>query len=67
MSKSTQEWLDKFDGTGLPYAKVNDLMDTLTHEHGERLFVVNFVKMLTVVKCLLEEWSRRLIIRLVDR
>jgi len=33
MSKSTQEWLEIFDGTGLPYAKVNDLMDTLTHEH----------------------------------
>lgn len=35
MSKSTQEWLEIFDGTGLPYAKVNDLMDTLTHEHGK--------------------------------
>lgn len=34
MSKTTQEWLEIFDGTGLPYAKVNDLMDTLTHEHG---------------------------------
>ncbi|KAH7134427.1 CoA-transferase family III domain-containing protein [Dactylonectria macrodidyma] len=33
MSKTTQEWLDIFDGTGLPYAKVNDLMDTLNHEH----------------------------------
>ncbi|OAL30868.1 hypothetical protein AYO20_08561 [Fonsecaea nubica] len=31
--KTTQEWLDIFDGTGLPYAKVNDLMDTLNHEH----------------------------------
>lgn len=34
MTKTTQEWLDIFDGTGLPYAKVNDLMDTLNHEHG---------------------------------
>ena len=34
MSKTTQEWLDIFDGTGLPYAKVNDLMDTLIHDHG---------------------------------
>lgn len=34
-TKSTQEWLDIFDGTGLPYAKVNDLKDTLTHEHGK--------------------------------
>lgn len=35
MSKSTQAWLDIFDGTGLPYAKVNDLMDTLQHTHGQ--------------------------------
>ena len=35
MAKSTQEWLDIFEGTGLPYAKVNDLMDTLNHEHGK--------------------------------
>jgi crotonobetainyl-CoA:carnitine CoA-transferase CaiB-like acyl-CoA transferase len=33
--KTTQEWLDIFEGTGLPYAKVNDLMDTLNHKHGE--------------------------------
>ncbi|KAJ5889093.1 hypothetical protein N7495_009134 [Penicillium taxi] len=32
-SKSTKEWLGLFEGTGLPYAKVNDLKDTLTHEH----------------------------------
>ncbi|EXJ57382.1 hypothetical protein A1O7_07729 [Cladophialophora yegresii CBS 114405] len=31
--KTTQEWLDIFEGTGLPYAKVNDLMDTLNHTH----------------------------------
>jgi succinate---hydroxymethylglutarate CoA-transferase len=36
MAKSTQEWLDIFEGTGLPYAKVNDLMDTLNHEHGKK-------------------------------
>ena len=33
-SKTTQEWLDIFDGTGLPYAKVNDLLDTVNHKHG---------------------------------
>jgi succinate---hydroxymethylglutarate CoA-transferase len=38
MSKSTQEWLEIFDGTGLPYAKVNDLMDTLNHDHGTSFF-----------------------------
>ncbi|KAG7142328.1 Succinate--hydroxymethylglutarate CoA-transferase like protein [Verticillium longisporum] len=34
-TKTTQEWLDIFDGTGLPYAKVNDLMDTTQHRHAE--------------------------------
>ncbi|KAJ1329859.1 succinate--hydroxymethylglutarate CoA-transferase [Microdochium nivale] len=32
-TKTTQEWLQIFEGTGLPYAKVNDLKDTLEHEH----------------------------------
>lgn len=34
MSKTTQEWLERFEGTGVPYAKVNDLKDTLEHSHG---------------------------------
>lgn len=34
-TKTTQEWLEIFDGSGLPYAKVNDLMDTLNHSHGK--------------------------------
>lgn len=33
-SKTTQEWLEIFEGTGLPYAKVNDLKETLNHSHG---------------------------------
>ncbi|KAK0390077.1 hypothetical protein NLU13_3650 [Sarocladium strictum] len=32
-TKTTEEWLAAFNGTGLPYAKVNDLKDTLEHEH----------------------------------
>ncbi|KAH8817071.1 CoA-transferase family III domain-containing protein [Xylogone sp. PMI_703] len=32
-TKTTQEWLEIFDGSGLPYAKVNDLMDTMNHSH----------------------------------
>lgn len=39
-TKLTSEWLDIFDGTGLPYAKVNDLKDTLEHEHGKNLSTV---------------------------
>ncbi|KAM0276427.1 hypothetical protein ACHAQH_006779 [Verticillium albo-atrum] len=37
LTKTTQEWLDIFDGTGLPYAKVNDLMDTTKHQHGKKI------------------------------
>ncbi len=33
-TKTTKEWLEIFDNTGLPYAKVNDLWDTMHHEHG---------------------------------
>jgi succinate--hydroxymethylglutarate CoA-transferase len=34
VTKKTEEWLAVFEGTGLPYAKVNDLKDTVEHEHG---------------------------------
>lgn len=33
-TKSTSEWEAIFEGKGLPYARVNDLMDTLNHRHG---------------------------------
>lgn len=32
-TRTTQEWLDAFEGSGLPYAAVNDVQGTLTHEH----------------------------------
>jgi len=32
-TRTTQEWLDAFEGSGLPYAAVNDIQATLTHEH----------------------------------
>ncbi|EGO59659.1 hypothetical protein NEUTE1DRAFT_61271 [Neurospora tetrasperma FGSC 2508] len=32
-TKTTQEWLDVFEGKGLPYAAINDILTTLTHEH----------------------------------
>ncbi|KAJ3578824.1 hypothetical protein NPX13_g1747 [Xylaria arbuscula] len=31
--KTTHEWLDVFEGKGMPYAAVNDVQDTLNHEH----------------------------------
>lgn len=33
VTKTTQEWLDIFEGKGMPYAAVNDVLTTLTHEH----------------------------------
>ncbi|KAM0188477.1 hypothetical protein ACHAPA_008615 [Fusarium lateritium] len=32
-TRNTKEWLEVFDGSGLPYAKVNDLLDTVNHTH----------------------------------
>ncbi len=32
--KSTKEWLDVLEGSGMPYAAVNDIQSTLSHEHG---------------------------------
>lgn len=31
--KTTAEWLQVFEGTGMPYAAVNDVQGTLSHEH----------------------------------
>ena len=31
--KTTAEWLDIFEGQGMPYAAVNDVQATLNHEH----------------------------------
>ncbi|KAK8085501.1 hypothetical protein PG997_006772 [Apiospora hydei] len=33
VGKTTQEWLDVFEGKGMPYAAVNDVQGTLNHEH----------------------------------
>ncbi|RDW89282.1 caib family protein-like protein [Coleophoma cylindrospora] len=32
-TETTQHWLEVFEGSGLPYAAVNDIQGTLTHEH----------------------------------
>lgn len=31
--KTTKEWLDILDGSGMPYAAINDIQSTLKHEH----------------------------------
>jgi crotonobetainyl-CoA:carnitine CoA-transferase CaiB-like acyl-CoA transferase len=33
--RTTQEWLGVFESSGLPYAAVNDVLDTLNHEHSK--------------------------------
>jgi succinate---hydroxymethylglutarate CoA-transferase len=33
VTKTTQEWLEVFEGSGLPYAAVNDVQSTLNHQH----------------------------------
>lgn len=33
--KTTQQWLEIMEGSGMPYAAVNDIQGTLNHEHGE--------------------------------
>lgn len=33
--KTTQEWLEIFEGSGMPYAAINDIQGTLNHSHGE--------------------------------
>jgi succinate--hydroxymethylglutarate CoA-transferase len=33
MGRTTQEWLEVFEGKGLPYAAINDVQDTLNHRH----------------------------------
>ncbi|KAI0159837.1 CoA-transferase family III [Xylariaceae sp. FL1272] len=33
VQKTTQEWLEVFEGKGMPYAAVNDIQGTLNHEH----------------------------------
>ncbi|EON64594.1 hypothetical protein W97_03827 [Coniosporium apollinis CBS 100218] len=33
VKKTTKEWLDEFEGSGMPYAAINDIQGTLSHEH----------------------------------
>lgn len=34
-TRTTEEWLEVLEGSGMPYAAINDVKRTLEHEHGE--------------------------------
>lgn len=34
-TRTTREWLDVLEGSGMPYAAINDVKDTLEHEHSK--------------------------------
>lgn len=36
VTKTTDEWLQVLEGCGMPYARINDVQQTLEHEHGKR-------------------------------
>jgi succinate---hydroxymethylglutarate CoA-transferase len=43
-TRSTGEWLDLFEGSGMPYAAINDVMDTLNHPHVQARRMVTQVE-----------------------
>jgi succinate---hydroxymethylglutarate CoA-transferase len=43
-TRSTKEWLDLFEGCGMPYAAINDVMDTLHHQHVQARGMVTEVE-----------------------
>lgn len=45
--KTTQEWLEIFEGSGMPYAAVNDIQGTLNHEHG-MFFCRHFIRSMLI-------------------
>jgi len=48
VTKTTQDWLDVLEGSGLPYAAINDVQGTLQHEHSmSTLFQTVIVLLLT--------------------
>lgn len=36
-TRTTEEWLQLLDGSGMPYAAVNDIQATMNHEHGMKV------------------------------
>jgi succinate--hydroxymethylglutarate CoA-transferase len=68
--KDTEEWLEIFEGSGMPYAAVNDIAGTMKHEHGISPFPQSNMRLkqkTDQIQCLRGIWSRKLIIPLVAR
>lgn len=36
VKRTTRRWQEIFEGSGLPYAAVNDIQGTMNHEHGKQ-------------------------------
>ena len=36
-TKTTADWLQIFEGGGVPYAAINDIKGTLNHKHGNKM------------------------------
>jgi succinate---hydroxymethylglutarate CoA-transferase len=70
-TKTTQEWLEIFEGSGMPYAAINDVQTTLNHEHGELMLTMCFshspLALLTAFQSSHETWSKRSSIQPVAR
>ena len=37
--KTTQEWLEILEGSGMPYSAINDIQATLSHSHGKSVHI----------------------------
>lgn len=61
--KTTQEWLELFEGSGMPYAAVNDIQGTLNHDHGEYPGTIDNWFQSDIVQSKHEGWFRKLIIQ----
>lgn len=53
MKRTTQEWLEILEGSGMPYSAINDIQGTLNHSHGKSssrcvlLYIYIYIKLPT--------------------
>ena len=67
-SRTTEEWLEILDGSGMPYSAINDIQGTLNHEHGQYLSIRTLRHWLVLMfsKYLRATWSRKSSTQSVD-